>query len=248
MLLEGRRVLVTGCATERGIGRALIELASANGAETIALDLSFESGSLEAWDVAPRCYRIRCDVTQDADCDAVAAAVNASGQLDALVHCAGVAEPLAISELTRERYQKVMDANLWGAMRLTQILLPALRKSDRGAVVCVSSVAGQRGGGFVGGLHYAASKAGVLGFVRGLARELAPDGIRVNAVSPGLVDTDMTTPFMAPELRAELAAQTPMRRLAAASEIASVCMFLASDLSSYVTGATIDVNGGLHIH
>lgn len=248
MLLQGKRIVVTGAATDRGIGLATCRLAAENGADVVALDITLDRDGLKPWDRIDGAVRMACDVTSEEDCKAVAAAVGSLGPVDGLIHCAGIAEPLGIADLTRQRYQRMLDVNLWGTMQLTQALLPSLRASGSGAIVCLSSLAGQRGGGFVGGIHYAAAKAGVLGFMRGLARELGPEGIRVNAVAPGLVDTDMTVPFMDAETRLRLVNQAPLQRLAAPLEVAGACIFLVSDLSSYVTGATLDVNGGLHIH
>lgn len=248
MLLKDRRIVVTGAGSERGIGLAACRLASEHGAETFALDRAFPARGLARWDRVDNGWRMACDITDARDCEAVASAIFAGGPVDGLIHCAGIAEPLGIADLTRERYERMLDVNLWGTMQLTKALLPAIRASKRGSIVCLSSLAGQRGGGFVGGIHYAAAKAAVMGFARTLARELASEGTRVNVVSPGLVDTDMTKPFMAAEMRDQLAKQAPMQRLGGADEIAGACIFLISDLSSYVTGATIDVNGGLHIH
>lgn len=247
MLLEGRRVLVTGAASRRGIGQAACALFARHGAEVIALDRD-EAGLAEGPAAVSARELVACDVTSAEGCAAVARQVGAAGGLDGLVHCAGVAAPMRLADLDRASYDRMMDVNLWGTIQLTQALVPLMTGRPDPSIVCLSSLAGQRGGGFVGGLHYAAAKAGVLGFVRGLARELGPQGIRVNAVAPGLVDTDMTLPFMAPEQRDALAKQAPLGRLASAEEVASACLFLISSLASYVTGATLDVNGGLHIH
>jgi NAD(P)-dependent dehydrogenase (short-subunit alcohol dehydrogenase family) len=219
-----------------------------HGATVIALDNNAEALAEMARNMGEPHRGIACDICSDVDCDRAAGEIVASGGADILVHCAGIAEPLGLADLTRERYDKMLDVNLWGTIQIVRSLAPQMIERGKGSIVCLSSLAAQRGGGFVGGLHYAAAKAGVLGFVRGLARELGPRGVRVNAVAPGLVDTDMTGPFMAPEQRNQLAATAPLGRLARPEEVAGACLFLASDLSSYVTGATLDVNGGLHIH
>jgi NAD(P)-dependent dehydrogenase (short-subunit alcohol dehydrogenase family) len=248
MLLRGRRILVTGASARRGIGRATCRLGLELGASVIACDRDAEGLAETADELGPGVTTIRCDITSREDCRGTADTVREHGGIDAIVHCAGVAEPMGIADLTRERYDRMMDVNLWGTIQLTQALLPAMLERQSGSVVCISSAAGQRGGGLVGGLHYSASKAAILGFVKGLAREVGASNIRVNAVAPGLVDTDMTIPFMAPDQRLLLARQAVLNRLASPEEVAGACLFLASDLAGYITGATIDVNGGLHIH
>ncbi len=245
MLLSDRTIVVTGAGAPRGIGQAACRMALERGARVHAVDRDAEALAALRERLPGLASAIACDVTSEDDCARVSAG---AGAADALIHCAGIAEPLALADLTRERYDRMLDVNLWGTIQIVKALAPAMAARGSGSIVCLSSLAGQRGGGFVGGLHYAAAKAGVLGFVRGLARELGPRGVRVNAVAPGLVDTDMTVPFMPADVRAQLARQAVLGRLATPEEVAGACLFLASDLAGYVTGATLDVNGGLHIH
>jgi NAD(P)-dependent dehydrogenase (short-subunit alcohol dehydrogenase family) len=131
---------------------------------------------------------------------------------------------------------------------MSQAAVPALKTRGGGSIVCMSSVSAQRGGGIFGGPHYSAAKAGVLGLARAMARELGPAGIRVNSVTPGLIQTDITGDRLSDQKRAEIVAGIPLGRLGEAIDVARICLFLASDLSSYTTGATIDVNGGMLIH
>ena len=123
-----------------------------------------------------------------------------------------------------------------------------MRERRRGSIVCLSSVSAQRGGGIFGGPHYSAAKAGVLGLAKAMAREFGPDGIRVNAVTPGLIQTDITAGKLTDAMRADILRGIPLNRLGEAVDVAGACLFLASDLSSYLTGTTIDVNGGMLIH
>ncbi|PKP65437.1 MAG: short-chain dehydrogenase, partial [Alphaproteobacteria bacterium HGW-Alphaproteobacteria-8] len=122
------------------------------------------------------------------------------------------------------------------------------RGRKRGAIACMSSVSAQRGGGIFGGPHYSAAKAGVLGLAKAMARELGPDGIRVNCVTPGLIQTDITGGMLTPEMKVDIAKGVPLGRLGEAGDVAGAFLFLVSDLSSYITGAVIDVNGGMLIH
>ena len=121
-------------------------------------------------------------------------------------------------------------------------------KQGAGSIVCISSVSAQRGGGIFGGPHYSAAKAGVLGLAKAMARELGPDGIRVNSVTPGLIQTDITGGKLTPEMKTEILKGIPLNRLGDAIDVANGFLFLASDLSSYLTGITLDVNGGMLIH
>lgn len=248
MLLRDRKIVVTGAAARRGIGQAACRMAMDFGASVYAVDRDADGLASLAEALPQLAGTFVCDITSEADCAGVANALAEEGGADGLVHCAGIAEPLGLAELTRARYDRMLDVNVWGTVLMAQALAPAMVARGSGSIVFLSSVAGQRGGGFVGGLHYSASKAAVLGLMKGLARELGPVGVRVNAVAPGLVDTDMTNPFMQPEMRAGMAKQALLGRLATPEEIAGVCLFLCSDIASYVTGATLDVNGGLHIH
>jgi NAD(P)-dependent dehydrogenase (short-subunit alcohol dehydrogenase family) len=123
-----------------------------------------------------------------------------------------------------------------------------MRERKQGSIVCMSSVSAQRGGGIFGGPHYSAAKAGVLGLAKAMARELGPDNVRVNCVTPGMIQTDITGGKLTDELRAEITKGIPLDRLGNAEDVAGAYLFLASDLSSYITGAVIDVNGGMLIH
>lgn len=249
-LLSGKRVLVVGGASKRGIGHATSILSAIHGATVFSVDIAFPSKeAFVSMDLdgcmIQTCY---CDITDEASCRLVGRHISETGGIDSIINCAGIVEPMMIADLDKDRFDHMIDTNLWGVALAASCWLPLMRKDHGPSYTCLSSSAGQRGGGLVGGLHYAASKAGVLGFIRGLARELGPSGIRVNAVSPGMVDTGMTDAFMGQQDREMAARAIPLQRIARPEEIASVCVFLASDYASYVTGATIDVNGGLHIH
>ena len=140
------------------------------------------------------------------------------------------------------------NVSLRGALYMSQAALPAMVKQGAGSIVCISSVSAQRGGGIFGGPHYSAAKGGVLSLARAMAREFGPSGVRVNSVTPGLIQTDITAGKLTDEMKTEILKGIPLNRLGDATDVAKVCLFLASDLSSYVTGATLDVNGGMLIH
>jgi NAD(P)-dependent dehydrogenase (short-subunit alcohol dehydrogenase family) len=151
-------------------------------------------------------------------------------------------------EIAPENWQRVVDVNMTGVLYLSQAFVPHMRSRKQGSIACMSSVSAQRGGGIFGGPHYSAAKAGVLGLAKAMARELGPDGIRVNCVTPGLIQTDITGDKLTPDMRADIVKGIPLGRLGDADDVARIYLFLASNLSSYVTGAVIDVNGGMLIH
>ena len=147
-------------------------------------------------------------------------------------------------EIEPVNWQRVVDVNLTGVLYLSQAVIPHMRARKQGSIACMSSVSAQRGGGIFGGPHYSAAKAGVLGLAKAMARELGPDGIRVNCVTPGLIQTDITGDKLTPAMKADIIKGIPLNRLGEAKDVANIYLFLASDLSAYVTGAVIDANGG----
>ena len=174
--------------------------------------------------------------------------LGAFGQPDILVNNAGISQPLKLMEIKPENWDAVLDVNLRGVLYLSQAFIPHMRERKQGSIACMSSVSAQRGGGIFGGPHYSAAKAGVLGLAKAMARELGPDSIRVNCVTPGLIQTDITGGKLTDELRTEIRKGIPLNRLGDAEDVARAYLFLASELSSYITGAVIDVNGGMLIH
>lgn len=246
-LLSGQRVIVSGGANPRGIGRAIISLFLQQGARVACLDLAqVETGSSHADQI----LGLHCDVRSAESCrQAVNAAVAAFGGLDVLVNNAGIVGATRVWELEEEEFVEMIDINLNGSYRLTKAALPALLQSQSNpAIVNIGSMAAMRGGGLLGGSHYASSKGGVLSFTKALARELGPRGIRANAIAPGIIETDMTNGKFEATLEVSLKSGVPMQRFGTAHEVAKTALFLASDLSSYCTGTVIDVNGGFHIH
>jgi len=145
-------------------------------------------------------------------------------------------------------YALVMDVNMRGTLYMTQAVVPTMRKQKAGSIVNMSSVSAQRGGGVFGGSHHSAAKAAVLGYTKAAARELGPDNIRVNAICPSFIDTDISTGLLTPERLDAILQNVPMGRVGQAHEVAGCVVFLASELASYVTGSEIDINGGSHIH
>ncbi|MGH6896025.1 MAG: SDR family NAD(P)-dependent oxidoreductase [Geminicoccaceae bacterium] len=249
MLLDGRTAIITGGASARGIGKATAQLFAAHGARIAIVDLAAADPQAAASDIGAEHKGYACDVRDKARCDATVTRIIADlGGVDCLINNAAVSRPNRIMEIAPADYDEVMDVNLRGTLYMAQALIPHFRERRAGVIVCLASVAAQRGGGLFGGPHYAASKGGVLALAKAMARELAGDGIRVNAIAPSMIDTDIYQGLLSDERREQVRQSIPMGRLGEARDVAGVCLFLASDLSSYVTGAVIDVNGGSHIH
>ena len=248
-LLEGKFVIVTGAASPRGLGKAMAAMAAVHGATVAILDLDERAANEAASHLGAGHVGLACDVTDKAACEAaVARLVDNWDRIDVLVNNAGITQPLKIMTIEPENYDAVLDVNLRGTLYMSQAVIPHMRRHKQGSIVNLSSVSAQRGGGIFGGPHYSAAKAGILGLTKAMARELAPDGIRSNAVCPGFIATDITAGKLTDEMRQSILAGIPMGRAGEASDVAGCCLFLASDLSAYVTGSEVDVNGGSLIH
>ncbi|QHE93089.1 SDR family oxidoreductase [Pandoraea fibrosis] len=250
MLLDGYTCVISGAGTPRGIGRATAMLFAQQGARIAVLDLNLADAQATCAILPGTGHKAyACDVRSREQCEAVSTAILSDfDAVDVLINNAGIASPDRFMDIDDATYERVLDINLRGTFFMSQAFVPHFKTRQRGVIVNMSSVAAQRGGGVFGGAHYAASKSGVLGLTKAMARELGPAGIRVNAICPGMIDTDITQGGIPADRRAMLLAQTPLGRAGEASEIAGCCLFLASPLSSYVTGAEIDANGGSHIH
>ena len=249
MLLTDRTAVISGAASARGIGRATAQLFADHGARVAILDLDGVGAQRAAEELGAGHIGIGCDVANLASCrQAAEQVIGAFGKVDALINNAGISQPVKMMEITPQDWQRIVDVNMTGVLYLSQAFIPHMRARKQGSIACMSSVSAQRGGGIFGGPHYSAAKAGVLGLAKAMARELGPDGIRVNSVTPGLIQTDITGGKLTPEMRADILKGIPLNRLGDAEDVAKIYLFLASDLSSYVTGAVIDVNGGMLIH
>jgi 3-oxoacyl-[acyl-carrier protein] reductase len=228
----GRVVLVTG--GNRGIGLAIAHAFAAAG-DRVAV--TSRTGDVDGF------FTVACDVTSAKDVDAAFTAIEAElGPVEVLVANAGITADRLLLSMGEDEFTRVLDTNLGGAYRVARRATPKMIRARRGRIILISSVVALSGS--AGQTNYAAAKAGLIGFARSLARELAARKVTVNVVSPGFVSSDMTA-ALSEARRAEILGQVPLRRMADPAEVAAVVRFLASDEAGYVTGAVIPVDGGL---
>jgi NAD(P)-dependent dehydrogenase (short-subunit alcohol dehydrogenase family) len=249
MLLQGKVAIITGAASARGIGRATAATFAQHGAKVVILDLDAAAARDAAASLGEGHLGLAANVADEAQVNkAVAQVIEHFGRIDVLINNAGITQPLKTLDIRHADYDKVLDVSLRGTLLMSQAVIPLMREQSSGSIVCMSSVSAQRGGGIFGGPHYSAAKAGVLGLAKAMARELGPDNVRVNSIAPGLIHTDITGGLMQDERRHAIIDGIPLGRLGEAQDVANAALFLASDLSSYLTGITLDVNGGMLIH
>jgi 3-oxoacyl-[acyl-carrier protein] reductase len=243
--LSGRAALVTGAA--RGIGLAIAQTLVTHGADTALVDIDAQALQTAVQTMGERTLAVQADASLAEDVErAVASTVERFGRLDILVNNAGICPMTRFAEISEAEWDRVLAINLKGTFLFCQAALPHLRCSGpQGRIVNIASVGGQMGGLAVGA-HYAASKAGLVGLSKSLARLLATDGVTVNCVAPGTTETDLTTSW-SEEVRHNVRGQIPLGRFAQPNEIAETVCFLASDRAAFITGATLDINGGLYL-
>ncbi|HSC27497.1 MAG TPA: 3-oxoacyl-ACP reductase FabG [Vicinamibacterales bacterium] len=245
MDLSGRVALVTGAS--RGIGRAIAMRLARQGAQVVAAARDDHAGAVvEAIAGAGgRAESLALDVTDAAAIESgIAGVLERHGRIDILVNNAGIARDQLMLRMKREDWDAVLSTNLTSAFAITQLVLKPMIRQRAGRIICISSVVGQRGN--AGQANYAASKAGLIGFARSLALEVASRGITVNVVAPGLVDTDMTQAITA-RAREDWASAIPLGRLGTPDDVAAAVCFLASDEAAYITGQVLAVNGGMYL-
>jgi len=242
--LSGRVALVTGAS--RGIGRAIAQRLAAQGAFVVAAARG-ENAKAVAGEISAsggKAESVSLDVTApDAAGRFVAGALERHGRIDVLVNNAGITRDQLLLRMKPDDWDAVIATNLTAAFALTQAALKPMIKQRAGRIICISSVVGQSGN--AGQANYAASKAGLIGFAKAVALEVASRGITVNVVAPGMIETDMTRALTG-SAREEWASRIPLRRLGTPDDIASAVCFLASDEASYITGHVLAVNGGMY--
>ena len=244
-LLAGRIAVITGGA--QGLGFAIAEQFIAEGARVLLGDLDIDDtrAAAQALGGSEVARAVACDVTSASEVDhLIAAAVEEFGSVDVMVNNAGITRDATLRKMTEQQFDDVISVHLKGTWNGTRSAAAIMREQGSGAIINMSSISGKVG--LVGQTNYSAAKAGIIGLTKAAAKELAHLGVRVNAIAPGLIRSAMTEAMPQRIWDAKLA-EVPMGRAGEPSEVAAVALFLASDLSSYMTGTVLEVTGGRHI-
>lgn len=249
MLLAGKVAVITGGAGLNGLGFATAKMMAAQGATVAIVDLAGANPAAAAASLGNQHMGVVGNVTDKASCGAAAATIVAKlGRIDILFNNAGITQPRKFLDITGADYDAILDVSLRGMMYMSQAVIPTMQAQKIGSIINTSSVSAQRGGGILGGPHYSAAKAGMLGLARAMAREYGVDGIRVNSITPGLIYTDINKGLIPDDRMKGILEQIPLNRVGIPDDVAGCVVFLASDLAKYCTGVTLDVNGGMLIH
>ena len=246
MVLNGKVAVVTGAA--QGIGKTIALLFAAKGLSLVLCDINLEAAEETAREIEEKggnCLTLKSDVSNFQDAEKIIKqAVEHFGSLDILINNAGITRDNVLLRMKEEQWDQVMAVNLKGTFNFTRAALKVMMRKKSGKIISIASITGMMGN--AGQANYSASKAGVIGFTKAIAREYADRGITVNAVAPGFIATAMTDAIPEKE-REELIKQIPMRKLGTPEDVANAVYFLASDEARYITGQVIGVNGGLYM-
>ena len=246
-LLEGKVAIITGAA--RGIGKAIALKFAAEGANIAFTDLVIDENGLttqaeiEALGVKAKGYASNAANFEDTH-NVVAEIVKDFGRVDVLVNNAGITKDGLMMRMSEGQWDAVLNVNLKSAFNFIHAVSPIMMKQRAGSIINMSSVVGVHGN--AGQCNYSASKAGMIGLAKSIAQELGPKGVRANAVAPGFIETAMTAQ-LPEEIRKDWMKKIPLRRGGQVEDIANVCLFLASDMSSYVSGQVIQIDGGMNM-
>ncbi len=242
---HGRTAIVSGGGN--GIGGAIASELAARGANVVVNDIEPARAHAKAAEIGASALAAPGDASSSSDVTAIVGlALSVFGKVDILVNNAGMDQAVSILDLEESDWDRLIAVNLKSAFLFSKAVIPGMIERGYGRIICTSSVVAHRGA-MNGGIHYGTTKGGMLGFARTLARQMAKTGITVNAIAPGVVDTELVRTHLKPEVRERVIQDIPLGRLAEPSEIGKAVAFLASDDAGYITGATLDVNGGFWI-
>jgi len=243
--IDGKVAIVTGGA--QGIGQGICLRLAEEGARTAIFDVNLDEARKTAQEIDPsggKVIALKVDVTRSVELeDAVKQVISEFGKVDILVNNAGISLVSKLADMTEDIWDRVHNVNLKAVFLCSRAVVPHMKEHKYGKIVNIASILALRGGTYYA--HYGASKAGVVGLTQGMAVELGPHNINVNAVGPGVIDTPMADHDVAPELRQRLQKRIPLRRIGVPEDIANAVVFLASDEASYITGQCLYVCGGL---
>ncbi len=240
---QPRVIVITGAA--RGIGRCIAQHFHANGDTVLITDIDLAAAQACARELGTANPAIRLDVRNAAEVASVLQRIDGQiGTIDVLVNNAGLMTQGGFANTGAAAFEIMLQTNVTGIFNCVQSVAPLMTTRGRGAIINLASVSSVRGGGSVGNVWYGATKAAVVAMTAGLARELGPHGIRVNAISPSVIETEMVRPFLTPPVRERVMTRFPLARLATVEDVARMALFLASDDAAFVTGQNIAVDGG----
>lgn len=244
-MLKGKNAIITGAS--RGIGREIALTLAENGTN-IVINYRNYNNEIEALvkDIEAKGVKIvtvKCDVSNFEEVEnLISEAKEKLGSIDILVNNAGITKDGLLMRMKQEDFESVLDVNLKGVFNTTKLVTPIMMKQRAGKIINISSVVGLVGN--AGQCNYAASKAGVIGFSKSIARELAPRGVNINVVAPGYIDTDMTN-GLSDKVKESILQTIPMKKMGSTKDVANFVLFLSSSLSDYITGQVINVDGGM---
>ena len=241
--LKGKAALITGAAS--GFGSAIASALIEEGCIVYLADINLPAAERAKHSLGERAHALAMDVGNAAEVSAKVAWIdNKQGRIDILVNNAGVLKVGSLANSSVEDWDQVCRVNLSGVFYCSKAVLPIMLKARSGKIINIASISGFKGGGVFGNVLYGTTKAGVMAMTKGFARELGPFGINVNGIAPGLADTGMTNQYLSDEKRRQVSQSIPIGRLATTTDIAKLVTFLASDVSAYITGEIITIDGG----
>ena len=247
---NGQVVIVTGSGSPKGIGKTIALTFAGQGATVVVADMNSEGVKASVADIEAaggKAFGITVDITSPESVQSMADTVmDRFGRIDVLVNNAGISQKVTVEDMTLEDMKRIFNVNMFGLFLCTQACMKPMRAAKYGRIVNLSSGSGKRGGGVFGGAHYSASKAAVLAFSKNLSREISSEGITINSVCPGLINTEIWK-SLPQEAADKIISDIPMGRPGETQEVANAIVFLASKEASYITGEEIDINGGSHM-
>ena len=247
---EGQVIIVTGSGSPKGIGKTIAKTFAKQGGTVVIADMNVEGIQNTVEEIegeGGKAFGIALNVTDKESVDnMVKTVMDKFGRIDVTINNAGISQKVTVEDMTLDDMKRIFNVNMFGLFLCTQACMKPMREAKYGRIVNLSSVSGKRGGGVFGGAHYSASKAAVLAFSKNLSREISADGVTINSVCPGLINTEIWKSL--PKQEAQKVIDTiPMGRPGETQEVANAIVFLASKEASYITGEEIDINGGSHM-
>ncbi|MCI8629254.1 MAG: SDR family oxidoreductase [Firmicutes bacterium] len=243
-------MFVTGSGSPKGIGKTIAKTFAKQGGTVVIADMNTEGIANTVKEIEQeggKAFGIELNVTDKESVDnMVKTIMDKFGRIDVLVNNAGISQKVTVEDMTLEDIKRIFNVNMFGLFLCTQACMKPMRQAKYGRIVNLSSVSGKRGGEVFGGAHYSASKAAVLAFSKNLSREISADGVTINSVCPGLINTEIWKSFPKEDAQ-KVIDGIPMGRPGETQEVANAIVFLASKEASYITGEEIDINGGSHM-